>query len=84
MAERMHRAQILFPEDEYRRLKAAAQEQRRSVGSLVREAVAKQIGDEAARQKRMRAALELTSMRLPVTDWPEMEEGIMRGAIADE
>jgi hypothetical protein len=83
MAERMHRAQILFPEDEYRRLKAAAQEQRRSIGSLVREAVAKQLGDEA-RQKRIEAARRLISLNAPVADWPQMEEEIMRGAIADE
>ncbi len=83
MAERMHRAQILFPEDEYRRLKAAAQEQRRSIGSLVREAVAKQMGDEA-RQKRIEAAQRLISLNAPVADWPQMEEEIMRGAIADE
>jgi len=83
MAERMHRARILFPEDAYRRLKAAAQEQQRSVGSLAREAAAERFGDEA-RRKRVQAALRLTSMRLPVTDWPQMEEGIMRGATADE
>ncbi len=83
MADRMHRAQILFPEDEYRRLKAAAQEQRRSIGSLVREAVARQIGDEG-RQKRIEAARRLISLNAPVADWPQMEEEIMRGAIADE
>ncbi len=83
MAARMRRAQILFPEDEYRRLKAAAQEQRRSVGSLVREAVAKQFGDEA-RQKRLDAVRRLASLNAPVADWPQMEEEIMRGAIADD
>ncbi len=83
MAERMHRAQILFPEDDYRRLKAAAEEQRRSVASLVREAVAKQFEDEA-RRKRLEAAQRLASMNAPVADWPQMEEEIMRGAIADE
>jgi hypothetical protein len=83
MAERMRRAQILFPQDEYRRLKAAAQEQHRSIGSLVREAVAKQLGDEA-RQKRLEAVRRLASMNAPVADWPQMEEEIMRGAIADE
>ncbi len=85
MAERMHRTQILFPESEYRRLRQAAHDQRRSVGSLVREAVAKQL-PSSSRQKRIEAAQRLVKMRLPVKDWPEMEEEIarQRGALCEE
>jgi predicted transcriptional regulator len=47
MAERMRRTRILFLEEEYRRLQEVAQEQKRSVGCLVREAVAKQYPENA-------------------------------------
>ncbi len=47
------------------------------------QAVAKQLDDEA-RRKRMEVARRLASRNAPVADWPQMEEEIMRGAIADE
>jgi len=79
----MHRTQILFPEDEYRRLQEVAHEEGRSLGSVVREAVAKyQTGP--SRQRHIAAAKRLLKMSLPAADWPEMERNIMRGALLDE
>jgi len=83
MAGRMRRTQVLLPEEEYERLKEVAHEQRRSIGSLVREAVAKQF-PRGSREARLAAVRQLAEMQLPVADWAEMEEEIMRGAILDE
>ncbi len=79
MAERMRRTQVLFPEDEYQRLQRLAQEQRRSVGSLVREAV-ERCYPGTSRESRIAAARRIASARLPlpVQDWEEIEENLAR------
>ncbi len=79
MAERMRRTQILFSDNDYRRLQRVARERRCSVGRLVREAVAKEYLEEP-RQERVAAAARLVAMGLPVGDWPEMEREIEAGA----
>lgn len=79
MAERMRRTQVLFPEEEYRRLREVAQAQHCSLGHLVREAVAKQYL-RRPRKGRQEAARRLVAMKVPVADWPEMEKEIARGS----
>ncbi len=79
MAGRMRRVQILFPEEAHQRLRRLAQEQRRSVGSLVREAVAR-CYPGASREGRIAAARRIADARLPlpVQDWEEIEDGLTR------
>ncbi len=79
MAERMRRTQILFPETEYRRLRRVAQEQGRSIGSLVREAVERYYL-EPSRARAIEAAKRIGEMNLPipVQDWEEIEEELAR------
>ncbi len=79
MAERMRRTQILFPESEYQRLRRVAKEQRRSLGSLVRDAVAR-CYPEGSREARIAAARRIAEAKLdlPVQDWEEMEEELLR------
>jgi hypothetical protein len=79
----MHRTQILFPEEEYRRLREVAQEEGRSVGALVREAVAKHYPGPS-RERRIAAVKRMLEMDVPAPDWPQMEEEIIRGFLADE
>ena len=83
MPERMHRTQVLFPEAEYRRLREVAREEGRSLGSVVREAVAK-YRTGTSRERRIAAAKRLLEMDVPASDWPQMEEEIIRGFLADE
>ena len=82
MAVRMRPTQILLSEDEYHRLEQQATRRGCSVGQLVREAV-RRIYLQPTQQEREEAARRLTAMRVPVADWPQMEEEIIEGA-ADE
>jgi hypothetical protein len=79
VAERMKRTQVLFPEEEYRRLREVAQAKHCSVSHLVREAVAKQYL-RSPRKGRQEAARRLVEMKVPVADWSEMEQEIARGS----
>lgn len=79
MHVRMKRTQVLFPEDEYRRLKQEAAARQCSLGHLVREAVAKQYL-RRPKKARLEAARRLIDMRLPVADWPQLEKEIARGS----
>jgi hypothetical protein len=79
----MKRTQILFPEDELRRLQRYAAARHCSVGHLVREAVAKSYG-EKPEQARHGITERIAAMDLPVADWPQMEEEIERGKYSDE
>ena len=78
MPARMKRTQILFPEDEYRRLQEEAASRHCSVGHLVREAVTKAYL-RRPRKARQEAARRLVDMKLPVADWPRVEQQIARG-----
>lgn len=82
MPTRMKRTQILFPEEELRRLQRYAAAKHCSVGHLVREAVAKSYGDPSM-QARLDAVRRIAAMSLPVSDWEQMEEEIERGALDD-
>ncbi len=77
MKMRMKRTQILFPDEQYRRLRQEAVERHCSVGALVREAVDKEY--LRSRKTRQEAALKLVAMSVPVSDWDEMEAEIERG-----
>ena len=79
MPVRMKRTQILFPEDQYRRLQKMAEERQCSLGQLVREAVA-QANLRRPRKGRQEAARRLVGMAVPVGDWSELEQEIARGA----
>jgi predicted DNA-binding protein len=83
MPQRMHRTQILLPEEEYRRLLELAHEEGRSLGSVVREAVAK-YHSTSSRERRLAAVRRMAEMRLPVADWPQLEEDIIQGHLLDE
>jgi predicted DNA-binding ribbon-helix-helix protein len=79
MPVRMKRTQVLFPEDQYRRLQKMAQERQCSLGQLVREAVA-QAYLRRPRKARQQAARRLVAMHVPVGDWPQLEQEIIQGA----
>jgi len=78
MPVRMKRTQILFREEEYRRLQQEAASRDCSVGHLVREAVTK-VYLRRPRTARQEAARRLVGMKVPVADWARLEEEIVRG-----
>jgi len=82
MGTRMKRTQILFPEEQYRRLQQEAAGRKCSVGELVRAAVAKEYFRQSVKT-RLKAVGRIAEMRLPVADWPQIEREIERGAVCD-
>lgn len=72
MATLNKRVQVLFPATEYARLKEIARSRGKSLGSLVRQAVQEQYLD-TSREERLSAVEEMAALRLPVSDWEQME-----------
>ena len=78
MAKLTKRAQILFSKDKYAQLEKLAHRRKKSVATLVREAVdEKYLAKEA--QKQDEIINRLSSMNLPVGSPEEMEEEIVLG-----
>jgi hypothetical protein len=75
------RTQVLLSPAQLQRLKRVAARERRSVGSVIRDAVdAYTASDMDARE---RAFQRLISLRAPVADWEQMKAEILRGAIGE-
>lgn len=72
MATLNKRVQVLLSPGQYARLKEIARARGKSVGSLIRQAVQKQYLD-TSREERLDAVEELAGLRLPVSDWEQME-----------
>lgn len=76
------RTQILLSRDQVLRLKRIAARDRRSLGSIIREAVDRYL--ETAPDRRSEAAARITSMELPVGDWETMKAEILRSQLGSE
>jgi predicted transcriptional regulator len=74
------RVEVLFEPSEYHRLEELAQAKRRSVGSLVREAV-EQLYLQPSREERLQAVERLASQNFDFGSWEEVKEEIIRGKI---
>jgi hypothetical protein len=72
MATLNKRVQVLFSAAQYARLREIARARGESIGSLVRQAVQKQYLD-TSREERLAAVDEMATLRLPVSDWEQME-----------
>lgn len=72
MAELTKRVQVLFSPAQYARLQEIARSRGESIGSLVRRAVQQQYLD-TSRTERLAAVEQMATLRLPVTDWEQME-----------
>lgn len=73
------RTQVLLSREQLERLKRIAARERRSLGSVVREAVDRYL--EAAPDRRSEAAARITAMELPVDDWETMKAEILRSQL---
>lgn len=72
MATLNKRVQVLLSAAQYARLKEIARSRGKSVGALVRQAVHKQYLD-TSREELVAAVEEMARLRLPVSDWEQME-----------
>jgi hypothetical protein len=74
------RVEVLFEPSEYHKLEEMAQAERRSVGSLVREAVEKYVL-RPAREERHQALEWILSGEDDLGSWEELKEEILRAPI---
>jgi hypothetical protein len=74
----IHKAQVLLTDEQHRTLLKLAKERGKPLSAILREAVVEQLLKEARRAAKRKAFEEITSMDLPASDWPEMEEEIER------
>lgn len=74
------RLQVLFSEQKYHALERVARAKKRSVGALIREAVEVQYLKPQRAVGGSRVA-RLAKMNLPVSDWKEMKEEVIAGAL---
>jgi hypothetical protein len=68
----VRRVQVLLSDAQYAELENQARLRKKSVGAVIREAIEAQLG-KADQEKRIDAVRRLTAMRLPVSDWEQME-----------
>ena len=80
MAIMSKKTTILFPPKLYQQLERVAKRERTSVANLVRQAAIQRylLPD---RKARLEAVEALAAMRLPVSDWPQMEREIAEGRL---
>lgn len=72
------RTQVLLTPEQRRRVERVAEERGLSVGAVIREAIDRYL---PARSRSRREALSaIKDLRLPVDDWPRIEEEIIKGA----
>ena len=83
MATYEQRVQTVLTPETYDLLQRLSAEQGKPVSALVREAIEQVYVQEAARARREAALQEILGLNLPVSDWEEMEEEIIAGAIED-
>jgi len=76
-----HRAQTVLTADQYAALKRLAEEQKKPISLLIREAIEQVYFQKAALERRRAALKSLLSLEAPVADWEQMEEEIIEGAI---
>lgn len=74
------RTQVLLTAEQRRRLERRAEDEHRSVGSVIRDAVDAYTGSTG--RTRSDAAASLLATGAPVDDWQVMEREIERGASA--
>ena len=81
MSELTKRLQILLSPEQYKKLELYAKKERKSVASVIREAVDKMLSQRTKSEKK-KAVERMVARELPVEDWKKMEEEIMKGAIS--
>ena len=83
MALYTRRIQATLTEEQYRELQQVARARHVTVSELVRETLERQYFEGPALEQRREALEDLISLRAPVSDWPQMEAEILRGALEE-
>ena len=83
MAIYTKRVQSVLTHDQYEALVELSQITGKPLSVLIREAVEKAYFEQKARDRRRVAFERLLSLQAPVSDWPEMEDEIAKGATSD-
>lgn len=76
------RTQVLLSREQRERLERIAAREGRSVGSVIREAIASYA--TAGPRSRQEAAEALIGLELPAADWEQMKAEIIAGATAEK
>jgi hypothetical protein len=71
----------VLSEKQFARLARLADEQAKPVSVLIREAVERTYFEQAQHEQRRTALATLLSLDAPTSDWEQMEEEIIRGAL---
>ena len=72
------RVQVRFSSAQFRRLRALAQTQGRSLGALVRQAV-DEVYPQPVERGSLEAVRQMAALQLPVADWERMEQESAQG-----
>ena len=82
MAVYTKRVQTVLTENQHEALSQLSVEQGKPVSLLIREAIEKTYFEQANLDRRRAALASLLALEAPVADWEQMEEEIIRGALA--
>ncbi len=74
------RVQTVLTEEQYQDLSRLSSERHKPLSVLIREAIEEVCLEEASRERRETALRSLLALNAPVSDWPDMEEEIIKGA----
>lgn len=80
MATYVKRVQTVLTEAEFQELLNLSEEQGKPISQLIREAVEDSYFKKIVTRKRQAALEDLLALEAPVSDWPQMEQEIIRGA----
>lgn len=81
MALYTQRVQTVLTEEQFAKLEQVVEETHKPMSVLIREAIEAVYFTPQRRQQRLAALENLLSLYAPVSDWAEMEEEIIRGAM---
>jgi hypothetical protein len=72
----------MLTSEQYHLLTQLATQEQKPVSVLIREAIEKVYFAKVERQRRQRALHQLLTLDAPISDWPQIEEEISRGAVS--
>lgn len=81
MAVYTERVQTVLTPEQYEQLAQMAEQQKKPVSVLIREAIEQTYFVEIDRLRRHNALERLLALEAPTADWPQMEEEIEKGAV---
>lgn len=81
MAQLTHKTTLLLSDEEYRLLKQETVAQKKTLGELIRLAI-HQVYKKSNTNKKKKMWEKMFEAKAPVSDWPTMEEEIIKGRLS--